>query len=251
MIGNANNTTVAPGRHTAMPEWLTRRDDKGGAWNVEEGQPVRGDAWTNITKRQMRVPMGGDETSRVVRAHELTHTKVSPLLVATDGRYGATHRSIEVCEEARVNWLVKQAGFDVDVLSDGSEQRTGEIAGENNAWNEAVQMLMACAGTKSADAIVKGCRKTNKEMGDSLNEAHKAIKKELRKLGRYGVRNVASTRPDSMFGEEQLHPFGFRYTVAMARFLDRLLITNDDEGPLPGEEDGANVPDADEIKERI
>lgn len=251
MIGNANNTTVAPGRHTAMPEWLTRRDDKGGAWNVEEGQPVRGDAWTNITKRQMRVPMGGDETSRVVRAHELTHTKVSPLLVATDGRYGATHRSIEVCEEARVNWLVKQAGFDVDVLSDGSEQRTGEIAGENNAWNEAVQMLMACAGTKSADAIVKGCRKTNKEMGDSLNEAHKAIKKELRKLGRYGVRNVASTRPDSMFGEEQLHPFGFRYTVAMARFLDRLLITNDDEGPLPGEEDGANVPDADEIKDRI
>ena len=251
MIGNANTPTVAVGRQTAMPEWITRKDDKGGAWTVQEGQAVRGDAWTNITMRQMRVPMGNDETSRLVRAHELTHTKVSPRLIALDGRYGASQRSIEVCEEARVNWLVKQAGFDVDQLVDGSEQRTGEIAGENNAWNEAVQMLMACAGTKGADLIVKGVKKTNPEMGQALNEAHKAIKKELRRFSKAGIRRVASTTPDTMFGDEQVHPSGFRYTVHLARFLDRLLVHRDEtEDPLPGEEAGANVPDADEVKDR-
>lgn len=251
MIGNANTPTVAVGRQTAMPEWITRKDDEGGAWTVQEGQPVRGDAWTNITMRQMRVPMGNDETSRLVRAHELTHTKVSPRLIALDGRYGASQRSIEVCEEARVNWLVKQAGFDVNHLVDGSEQRTGEIAGENNAWNEAVQMLMACAGTKGADLIVKGVKKTNPEMSVALNEAHKAIKKELRRMAKSGSRRVASTAPDTMFGDEQMHPHGFRYTVALARFLDRLLVHDNEDGePLPGEDDGANVPDAEEVKDR-
>ena len=63
----------------AMPEFITRNDIEPRAWSVDEGAPVRGDAWTDMRVAKMRVPFGADETSRVVRAHELMHAKVSPI----------------------------------------------------------------------------------------------------------------------------------------------------------------------------
>lgn len=54
----------------AMPEFINRRDIEPRAWEVQEGNPVRGDAWTEMRAAKMRVPYGADNTSRVVRAQD-------------------------------------------------------------------------------------------------------------------------------------------------------------------------------------
>lgn len=246
------NAPVHGQRVLPMPEWLTRKDERGGAWEVQAGPAERGEAWTNLTLRQMRVPVGADETSRVVRAHEMTHAKVSPRLTAQDGRYGASNESIVVAEEYRVNTLVARAGFDIDQLVDGSEQRSGEIAGQTGMWNEAVRQVMATAGTKGATQFIKGVRKHNPEMADALNESLKEMKKFMRRLIKRAGKNFASTQPDDRWtkdGEDVTHPFGFRVTIELARFLDRLLVHDNGDDDIDGD-DGPNVPNAEDVKDR-
>lgn len=235
-------------RKTAMPEWITRKDDQGGSWTVQAGRPERGDAWTNITKREMRIPTGDDPISRVVRAHEMVHTKVSPKSTWTDGRYGATPDSITCAEEYRVNTLVRLAGFDTDVLADGSEQRTGELAGMNKAWNEAIRFLCAVADTKAAASFIKGVKKHDPDMATALNEVHKVLKKQMRRyVKNYGSKRMASTRPTDKWGTEPLHPEGFAYTVELARTLDKFLKVASE---IDGDDLEGESMDADQVRAR-
>ncbi|HEY5263252.1 MAG TPA: hypothetical protein VIJ08_03180, partial [Acidimicrobiales bacterium] len=62
------------------PELVTGRDDGFGdaRWTVKPGSTRRGEASCNLTERILEVPLGLDATSRVVRAHELMHARVSP-----------------------------------------------------------------------------------------------------------------------------------------------------------------------------
>jgi hypothetical protein len=241
----------------AMPEWLTRKDVTGGAWLVQEGQPVRGDAWTQLLARRMRVPVGADTASRVVRAHEMMHAKVSPGLLYQDGRYGVTNESIIVAEEARVNHLVGRAGFDIDELADGSEHRSGEISGTNNDWNGAIRFLTAIVGTKAATAFIRGVRKNNAEMADSLNEFQKALKKEVKRLmGRKSTAVVGNTvpvsdwtRPEDAGSEVVSHPRGFGLAIALAAFVDRFLVSEGGDGSGDDVGDGDDgIPTVDEIE---
>lgn len=236
-------------KQVAMPEWLTRKDDSGGSWVVHEGRPERGDAWTNMVKREMRIPTGNDPISRVVRAHEMVHTKVSPKVVYTDGRYGCTNESLEVAEEFRVNTLVRLAGFDTDVLADGSEQRAGEVAGMNQAWNEAIRFLCAVADTKAATAFIKGVKKHDETMAQGLTEVHKILKRTMRSMvKRYGQAKLASTKPTDHFTDP--HPAGFTYAVSIARTLDTFLKVPDEIDADMVEGDGENIMDATEVKSR-
>lgn len=240
-------------RHVAMPEWITRKDQEGGSWVVHEGRPERGDAWTNMVKREMRVPTGDDPISRVVRAHEMVHTKVSPAITHLDGRYGVTNESLEVAEEFRVNTLVGLAGFDTDALADGSEQRAGEIAAMNRAWNEAVRFLCAVADTKAAKSFLYGVKKHDEEMAGGLNEVHKKLKKAMRGYVKtYGHKRIASTTPTDRWGKDTIHPEGFVFAVRLARIVDQHLIVPDEvDGDDIVEGDGENeIMDANEVKTR-
>jgi len=254
-VSNENRSRpVEPVR--AMPEWLTREDRPTEAYRVEEGAARRGEAWTNISEARMRVPFGRDDTSRVIRAHEMVHAKVSPVTLERELVEG-WHLPMDLliaAEEMRVNMLVGMAGFDPDALCDGSEVRAGEIAGQNNDWNGAVHSLLAMAGTKAGNDFVRGVGKHNKEMELALREVHKAVKKEWRAI----VRDNGRDRAGQRIGSTEVHraaildtdddvvyhevPFGFMVaTKRLAEFAAAFLIGEGEPGdgdaeiPTPGE----------------
>lgn len=231
-----------PTKELAMPEWLSRKDNTGGAWTVEEGQPIRGDAWTQMLTRRMRVPTGADQASRVVRGHEMVHAKVSPVELFNDERYGATTQSIIVAEEYRVNYLLQSAGFDIDELTDGSENRSGDIAGQNEDWNESIRFLTAISNTKAATAYIRGVAKNNKKMADSLTAFQKELKKEFRKAAK--AYRPSSTTPmmNKYKDEEYVYPAGFRATIQLAKFIDRFIMSDD--------EAAEGIPEPEQIKPR-
>ena len=245
---------VIPQAQKAMPEWLTRRDRTNGAWNVQQGNAQRGDAWTNITGCEMRVPFGDDQISRLVRAHEMMHAKVSPAIMdpRVADHYAVTDEMLRACEEFRVNMLVGKAGFDVEELRDGSENLAGEIAGRNNDWNGGLTMLVACAGTKSATEFLKGVKKANPDMEASLRKIHNGIKARWRKETRRGHESLASTKPYSVDvggGETVMITSGYRrMTVEYAKWLSQFLVNTDELA----DDDGDNViPDADDVGKKV
>lgn len=233
-------------RHYAMPEWLTREDFSNDAWKVEAGTPVRGDAWTMLIENRMRVPLGVDNMSRLVRAHEMTHAKVSPVRIFQDGRYGPTTESLISCEEYRVNTLASQAGFNMADLVDGSEGKAGEVYGENKDWNNAIRALAAFAGTKGDSALIRGVAKHDKEMAASLREVLKALKKTMRRCVKDGT--LASTQELRGWDTHEddsvhvTHPYGWRHTITLATLLDSFLI------PETGDDEELKVPDTADIK---
>lgn len=227
-----------------MPEWLSpRRDAEGGSWNVEEGAPVRGDAWTNLHDRMMRVPTGSDETTRTIRAHEMMHARVSPFdkNVACEALPGFPSRVIECAEEFRVNMLVKRAGFNIDNLVDGSESKTGKRIAESENWAEAACFLGAIAGTKGAADFLRGIRGVNADMAKALRE----VEKTLLKLEKTARRDLGSTEPDP---ERAGAPMGF--TKWTGQFAEIIKAAVDSLSP-DSDEDGDALPDDVEPAERL
>lgn len=237
----------APVNMKAMPEFIQRNDLPARPWVVQEGQPLRGEAWTDMVGRVMRVPYGDDETSRVIRAHELTHAKVSPVSPEALTKLIEDKRLDQNCtitaEEFRVNMLVAHAGFDISALADGSESRTGKIIGQNNDWNGMVRYLGAVAGMKAGTDFLRGLKSSNPEMAKSAGEIQKQIKKLWKRASRHGAHTLA----DTTVSAEGL-PKGFiRFTVPLADMLTKLLIK---EGDFQRDEDSP-APTAGEIRNRI
>ena len=234
---------------TAFPEWLSRDDTATESWVVSSGTPQRGDAWTDITNRRMRVPGGDDEVSRVIRAHEMVHAKVSPIRgVPTDlaAEVDVSPEALVVAEEFRVNMLASQAGFDMDELRDGSEKRAGELMGKNTAWNDAVRAVCAMAGTKAADDFLRGVASQNKEMADNLRVVHRELKKRWKKALRdHDVDKLSSTEPARFHASV---PAGFmRFTVPIAKYLDNVS-SCDNEDPYASDPGDSPIPDGDALK---
>jgi len=143
------------------PELVTGREDgfESGPWTIRRGSTARGEASCNLSDRILQVPMGGDETSRVVRAHELTHIRVSPY--ARGQSLGHVHvqpRAIECAEELRVNTLLARMGFATALLRDGSEKSGGRRIAEAGDWSEAICFLMAVVGTGAEKDFLSGIR---------------------------------------------------------------------------------------------
>lgn len=208
-------------RHVAMPEWLQREDLPARPWIVEEGEARRGEAFTNLVSHRMRVPLGSDETSRCIRAHELMHAKVSPVeMVIPESHAHIDRDTVVVAEEFRVNMLTGVAGFPVMThLADGSERRTGERLAESFDWNSLVHMAGATAGTKSFNDLLSGVRKVRPEWVRPLRKLNLAIKRHWRGAtdNDTNLDFVASTTMiDGM-------PEGWFFTLEVARILHRAL----------------------------
>jgi hypothetical protein len=175
-------------KNVAMPEFITRRKDieSNRTWEVEGGQAARGEAWTDLDSARMRVPFGDDEASRVIRAHELMHARVSPRM----GGIAATHevfagmnpQSVIAAEEFRVNTLIQRAGFDTDHLRDGSEFVSGERCAERGAWNDAVTNVGAMAGTKACADFLRGVKKIDADWAKALREIEKSLVKAAKSV---------------------------------------------------------------------
>ena len=146
------------------PELVSGRDDGFVArrWRIERGSTRRGEASCDMQLRVLEVPMGADPTSRVVRAHELMHARVSPhdlfLGVLTDALGDVAPFALECAEEFRVNTLLARLGFDVALLRDGSEKTGGRRIAENDDWAQALCFLLAVLGTGAERDYLAGVR---------------------------------------------------------------------------------------------
>lgn len=206
-------------RHLAMPEWLSRQDTGPRTWTVSPGPLSRGEAFTDLHACHMRIPVGTDETSRCVRAHELMHAKVSPsVLWRPDGSSHLSDEILVTAEEFRVNQLTRSAGFPVDRhLADGSETRSGERIGSSGDWNSAVLMVAATSGTKASRGVMSGLRRTRPEWTTDLRDFDRSLKKNWRRATAHGIDAVASTR---RWGDATL---GWRFTIEVAHLIQATL----------------------------
>ena len=240
-------TAVESRSGVAMPEWLARRDRENGAWTVQAGDAVRGDAWTNQHERIMRVPVGGDETNRVIRAHEMMHAKVSPMLANVgEAEEGLSTAVLRASEEMRVNLLVKTAGFDTDLLIDGSETGWGKRTAEMRDYESLATSVVAMAGTKAAASFLRGVRSVDPDLAKALREIEKVAlshwtKPARRRSDAAVAKNFGDTTPVDY--HDTVAPLGYvNFTLPVARFLqnaiDALTPPTEGEG-----EDGENQTD--------
>lgn len=227
----------------AMPEFLSRRDTPTEAWVVEQGAPIRGEAHTNLTERRMRVPFGNSPTARAIRAHEMIHAKVSPLTLPATLIHDCvtlSEEAIRAAEEVRVNGLVKSAGFDIDMLTDGSERQTGKRIGEMGlveGWNHAITFASALIGTKALTAFMGGVTTADKEMGQLLKTAIKTIRKTHTRCSKYPRRVIASTEiaPRSMADYGVELPQGFvKIALPLAAAIQNAMVTSTEDSQ-PGD----------------
>lgn len=243
---------------SAMPEFLVQRQEVGSLpWNVEQGQPVRGDAWTDFDDRKMRVPFGGDEFTRTIRAHEMMHAQVSPTVGPVAVNYlTCTPRAAIMAEDFRINTLCSRAGFNMDLLADGSERLGGERAAERGSWPDAVYYLGALAGTKAAKDFIAGVRKVNKDWASALTKINTELVKTLKKVPTASLSSIQRTNAYDSEGNivpDVMLPHGFaRFTQKIGEILDAAAAAGDisGDGDGDGDDDGDNIT-PDEIKKAL
>lgn len=230
------------------PEWLERQDRplSEEPWQVSAGPAARGEAWTDIRNRRMRIPADNDEAARVIRAHEMVHAKISPECgpVIPDGSdlrdVPMAQRLITACEEARVNFVASNAGFDMKHLVDGSEKSSGYSAAKTGNPNLVTLDLIAAFGTGGVNPYVSGIRKAIKDgkADASMLEHANNVKRLLRTSTRYWKHyqgNVSSTVPvgSTCDGNDIEYPDGYEYTLQLADYMSRLMVSEDAE-KVPG-----------------
>lgn len=247
-------TAIEPRSGAAMPEWLARRDRENGSWTVQAGDAVRGDAWTNQHERIMRVPVGGDETNRVIRAHEMMHAKVSPMLANVgEAEEGLSSAVLRASEEMRVNLLVKTAGFDTDLLIDGSETGWGKRSAEMRDYDSLATSVVAMAGTKAAASFLRGVRSVDPDLAKALREIEKTAlshwtKPARRRSEKTVAHDFGSTTPIAY--HDTVAPQGYvNFTLPVARFLHNAIDAL--TPPTESEDAGEGEQSDDKATERI
>jgi hypothetical protein len=202
------------------PELVTGRDDgfASAPWTVKAGSTRRGEASCNLTERILEVPLGSDDTSRVVRAHELMHARVSPHRIEHYGALDETSpRALECAEELRINTLIARLGFNVALLRDGSERSGAQRIAECDEWSEALCFLMAVLGTGGEKEYLAGIRRAKPQWMPGL----RAVRK--RALGLMDVFTSAALGATKL-NDEQL-PSGYaNSTVVLARILTQSMV---------------------------
>jgi hypothetical protein len=204
----------------------------------------------------MRVPVGDSMSARVIRAHEMTHAKVSPdNLDEIEKVLGITGSTIRAVEEVRVNLLAMSAGFDLDALVDGSERTMGRRVAESKSVRALVEMAIGTMFTKGHADFVKGVRDIDPDTADRLasfvSKVEESIVVDARSnglRGRIGKKGrgarlgvalrsaIASTKPirldedlDEYRADANVEqktvvvPRGFTFTANLAKTIDALL----------------------------
>lgn len=223
------------------------------AWKVQSGSAKRGDAYTNFGSRTMRLPTTTDETARLIRLHELTHSKVSPQVEgsfdAIVANAGIPERLLECAEEWRVNTIMQQMGYDTSTLLDGSEKQSGKnIAqtGTPQAYNEALAFAIAISGSpKAVNALLSGIRSGGQpEWAKTIRKVLSEIKKDMRNTLRYGTSVLGDTTPVERY--DTVYPHGFEYSMRVARIASQYLAPVDANGDSVSEidesEGGVQIP---------
>ncbi|HUX04618.1 MAG TPA: hypothetical protein VMV53_06900 [Acidimicrobiales bacterium] len=212
---------------SVFPELVTGREDGFGsrAWRVEQGSTFRGEASCNLTERILEVPFGDDTVSRVVRAHELMHARVSPHTVGWPRRFGdVAPRALECAEELRVNTLIARLGFDVALLCDGSEKSGGARLARMDEWDQAVCFLLAVLATGAERAYLAGIRSERPEWMAGLRAVRK---RALGLLDGCGTDAMGATSPD-----DEGVPGGYaQVTVVLARMLTQAMAARSPQDP--------------------
>lgn len=200
---------------SVFPELVTGREDGFviGSWRVESGSTSRGGASCDLTRRILEVPLGFDPTSRVVRAHELMHVRVSPYRSFVE-HHDVSLRALECAEEYRVNALLARVGFATSLLRDGSEKSGGRRIAETGDWPEAVRFLLAVLGTGAERDFLSGVRLAQPGWMSGL----RAVSKRARTL----VDGMDNDDLSDTSVDDGGVPRGYaNVTVALARVLDR------------------------------
>ena len=177
----------------AFPELVTGREDGyvQGPWEVRRGSTSRGGASCNLTDRVLEVPLGPDATSRIVRAHELMHVRVSPFTGAWSLAHGdVSPRALECGEEFRINTLLGRVGFETILLRDGSEKSGGRRVAEAGDWSEALCFLLAVLGTGSERDYLAGIRSAQPSWMPGLRAVRKRV---LRVFADLATNDLADT----------------------------------------------------------
>jgi len=197
------------------PEIASRVDNafspKG--WRVEPGTARRGGARCNFSERILTVPLDDSAASRVVRAHELVHFRISPAS-HEEGRlpFDVDLRAMECAEEFRTNAVVARLGFDVSALVDGSERRSGEMLAEAGDWAEAVRFLFAVLGTGGEKPYLLGIKAHRSEWLAPLRDLAKQAKAMV---ARVSLGSLGDTSRDA---EGQQLGYS-RVTIPIARMI--------------------------------
>jgi hypothetical protein len=202
-----------------FPELVVGRDDGVGVgrWNVREGSTRRGGASCDLAARVLEVPLGTDPTSRVVRAHELMHARVSPCGLDWPGLFGdLAPRALECAEELRVNTLLSRLGFEVERLRDGSEKSGGRSLAEQGDWAQAVCFLLAVLGTGAERDYLSGVRQGDPTWVPALRAVKRRVNEIVDALS-------VSTLGATDVGDDGV-PRGYsRCTELLARLLTPLM----------------------------
>jgi hypothetical protein len=206
-------------RATAYPELVDGRRDGfvQSAWRVDPGSTLRGGASCNLTDKILCVPTASDEVSRVVRAHELMHIRVSPFRADHAPREtDVSPRALECAEEYRVNHLLTLVGFDTALLRDGTERLGAQRLALTNQWAETVCFFLAVLGTGAEAEYVRAIRSAQPNWAVAL----RAIKKQV---GAMVAGRTAAQVGDTSLGEAGV-PHGFEeVTLPIARLLSRAM----------------------------
>ncbi len=209
-----------------FPELVTGREDVAapGPWRVRRGTTLRGGASCNLLEREIEVPWENSETARVVRAHELMHARVSPVgFDWAEGLRDVSARALECAEEFRVNTLVSRVGFDLALLSDGSEKFGATRLATAGDWDQAVCFLLAVLGTGGERDYLAGIRRVRPEWLPGL--------RAVRKRALEAVRALTTPTLGATTLEESGAPLGYaRVTIPLARLLTQAMAARHPEG---------------------
>lgn len=189
----------------------------GGEWKITPTEHVK-DSQTILNPKgpggEMIVPVSDSEKSRLIRAHEMGHTALSPRKPV---RVQAPMEVVQLCEDARIQAQLQRVGFEFteQLLEPGDYQRLAfEL--RSGKVNPAMQVGLLAATHNSAD-------------GEQLSEMMDP--KFVEMAGRVHARYFES--------EEQLDDFDLSTSPAALEIMDRVTWDEQNPGePYPGDEEG-------------
>ena len=185
-----------------------------GPWEVREGTSDRGGASCNLSGRVLEVPLGDDPTSRVVRAHELMHVRVSPFAGSSSLVFrDVTPRALECAEELRVNTLLERAGFANALLRDGTERAAGKRVAAAGDWHEALRFMLAVIGTGGTRDYMAGIEVPNRR---GLRDYGWSARGCCESLSDMTTEGLSDTKVDA----DRLAAGYVNATVSVARIVD-------------------------------
>lgn len=186
-------------RNRPMPEIFKRQDIRNsGGWDVDHAPATRGEPYITVSGRVMRVPFDDSELSKAIRAHEQMHCKISPQDLSPYINNVITEGAIRSAEEARVNFICNELGFNMKALVSGSEKHDGKNIATAGDWESAVFALASSEFTGSVNPFLSGIRSISPEWANALRDVSKEIKSFTKKYVRESKRNMSGVQNTSM-----------------------------------------------------